>query len=216
VRHQRIWLLLLIPLAACNRVPEEQTRARLERPEVLGRAILDELNSARAEPEIYAKRLESRRPFYKDTVLELPGHTPLQTREGAAALDEAVNELEDMDPIPALIWSDALTRAAREFGKDIGPKGLVTHTASDGSTPADRIRRYVPAANITGEAISFGPADPESVIADLLVDDGVPGRGHRKILTNPQYRFAGVACGAHSRYRTMCVIDLADQRGATR
>jgi hypothetical protein len=58
--------------------------------------------------------------------------------------------------------------------------------------------------------ISFGPEQPPAVVIDLVVDDGVPDRGHRKILLDDRLRFAGAACGPHTIYRTMCVIDLAD------
>ena len=60
------------------------------------------------------------------------------------------------------------------------------------------------------EVISFGPEDAASVIIDLVVDDGVRNRGHRKILLDPGYRVAGAACGPHKTFRVVCVIDFAD------
>jgi uncharacterized protein YkwD len=55
------------------------------------------------------------------------------------------------------------------------------------------------------------------VVIGLLVDDGVPSRGHRHNILSADARFAGVGCGHHTEYGTMCVIDFAGgyrERGA--
>jgi uncharacterized protein YkwD len=44
---------------------------------------------------------------------------------------------------------------------------------------------------------------------ELLIDDGVKGRGHRMNLLDPAARFLGVGCGPHSICGTMCVLDFA-------
>lgn len=44
----------------------------------------------------------------------------------------------------------------------------------------------------------------------LIVDDGVPDRGHRQAIFNPAYTQVGVSCGRHVVYDWVCVIDLAD------
>jgi uncharacterized protein YkwD len=46
-------------------------------------------------------------------------------------------------------------------------------------------------------------------VQGLLIDDGVADRGHRRNLLDPAVRVAGIACGRHAAYGTMCVIDLA-------
>ena len=50
---------------------------------------------------------------------------------------------------------------------------------------------------------------PTGVMSQLLVDDGVADRGHRQSLLNPAWRFVGIACGGHSVYGGMCVLDFA-------
>ena len=57
--------------------------------------------------------------------------------------------------------------------------------------------------------ITYGSNTAEEVVAQLVVDDGVPDRGHRRLLYDPALRYAGVSCGPHPGYGTMCVIDLA-------
>jgi uncharacterized protein YkwD len=57
------------------------------------------------------------------------------------------------------------------------------------------------------ENVQYGrAASAHEVIADLVIDDGVPDRGHRRNALDPNVRVAGVACGPHATYGQMCVI----------
>ncbi len=171
--------------------------------------LVNQLNHMRSDPAEFAGWLEARRIYYSGRLLRMPGQIAIQTQEGVTALDEAVAALRETKPMPPLDVSDALRNSAADHARDIGPKGLVAHEGSDGSSPQDRILRYSKQFRSTAEVISFGPSDPASVIADLLVDDGVANRGHRRILLDPQYKVAASACAPHTTYRTVCVIDLA-------
>ena len=68
-------------------------------------------------------------------------------------------------------------------------------------------RPRVVAKRKAGENISYGSAGLQVVI-DLIVDDGVPSRGHRKNILDPGFHDVGIAIGPHLRYGTMCVMDL--------
>ena len=59
------------------------------------------------------------------------------------------------------------------------------------------------------ENIAYGGYSARGVVIQLIVDDGVPGRQHRRNIFNPDYRFVGVACGTHTRLHDMCVMDFA-------
>jgi uncharacterized protein YkwD len=47
------------------------------------------------------------------------------------------------------------------------------------------------------------------IVISLLVDDGVPSRGHRRNLLDKAFKFIGLSLGAHPVYRHMCVMDFA-------
>ena len=64
-------------------------------------------------------------------------------------------------------------------------------------------------AGMSAETISYGYASAREVVVQLIVDSRVANRGHRKTIFGAGYSLAGVACGPHSAYGAMCVIDFA-------
>ena len=64
-------------------------------------------------------------------------------------------------------------------------------------------------AGLSAENISYGFEDPRDVVRQLIIDSGVPNRGHRRNIFAASYQLAGVACGPHRAYGYMCVIDFA-------
>ena len=73
----------------------------------------------------------------------------------------------------------------------------------------DRLNRYGRWNGRLGENISYGWSDAREIVMQLIVDDGTPGRDHRKTLLDPGFRKVGVACGRHAKYRAMCVLTFA-------
>jgi uncharacterized protein YkwD len=175
------------------------------------RAVLEELNLARTHPSQYARYVEDhRRNFKGPLVVVIDGRKPTRTLEGITAVDEAIAFLKRVNPAPALSASRPLTLSARDHVKDIGPRGMTGHAGSGGSQPADRIGRYTRPRTISGELITFGSVTARSIVVQLIVDDGVAGRDHRRNLFDPAFRLAGIAIGPHRTYEEVCVVDLAD------
>ena len=173
----------------------------------LERGVLAEVNRARTDPDGYADLLEARIKYYRGVFYRAPGdETALQTREGVAAVREAIAALRAARPMPALRLSDGLSHAARDHVRDEGPRGAMAHEGSDGSMPWDRADRYGHWKTRVSENLAFGPASPRDVVEELLIDDGVRDRGHRKAMLDPDLRVAGVSCGPHKSYRVMCDV----------
>lgn len=186
------------------------TRAQAQAPSTFERALLDEHNAARTDPAAYAAHIEALLPHFDGSVLRRPGsRVGLQTNEGATAVREAVRALRQQSPLPPLEWADGLWRAARDHALDQGPRGATGHVGSDGSSMDARIRRYGVWSVTAAENIDYGSANARDVLISLIVDDGVPSRGHRRNIFNPNLRVMGGACGVHTRYRSMCVMDYA-------
>lgn len=122
------------------------------------------------------------------------------------ALRSLVDELKNLAPLRILKPDRGIYNAAQKHAKDQeAHQWTLLHTGSDGSEPWDRIKKFSPAMMSTGENIagSYPKPSPRDIVIQLLVDDGVPGYGHRRNLLDPVWTH--VACltdGLHeSMYR---------------
>ena len=173
----------------------------------LENGVIDELNLARSNPQAYAAALERDLQFYQGTLFRRPGdEAALQTREGAAAVREAIRVLRGTRPLSPFHTIEGITLAARDHVKDQAPRGLMNHRGTDGSMAWDRVSRYGDWKAKISENMTFGPATPHEVVSALLIDDGIPDRGHRKNILDPEVSVVGISCGPHKSYRVMCDI----------
>jgi len=175
----------------------------------LEKGVIIELNRARSNPAGYAKKLADFKEHYVGNYIYFAGRTQVITEEGAAAVNEAIGFLKSTTAVPLLRVSRGLCAAAKAHAKDQGPKGLVSHEGSDNSSPEERINRFGTWGKAFGENIEYGNFNAEEIVMQLIIDDGVPGRGHRKNIFNPLYRVVGIGFGPHQRYGQMCVMDFA-------
>ena len=175
----------------------------------LENAVVYEINMARTAPKDYSSFLEQCKKYYDKKFVRLPGETPILTKEGVGAVVEAIRFLRSVKPLPPLNPSKGMSSGAKDHVKDQGTSGSSQHRGSDGSQPWDRVNRYGAWEESIGENIAYGSNKARDIVLSLIIDDGVPGRGHRKNIFNPDFRVIGVAFGRHSTYRTVCVIILA-------
>ena len=178
--------------------------------------IIPELNQLRRDPPRYARYLEQLLTHFEGTLLHRPGRSGLRTEEGASAVEEAIGVLRHTRLVGQLRWSSGLSRAARDHVQDQGRIGAMSHLGTDSSTPATRMNRYGRWDVSAGESVALGTNPAREVVLQLLIDDGVKSRGHRKTLLNPGYTVAGAACGPHKGYEQICVIDFAARYSETK
>lgn len=169
--------------------------------------VLAELNRARENPRAYAAMLDTIANWYDGKLLRRPGAgIVFETVEGAPAVREAAKVLKRMASMPGFEHADGLAQAARDHVRDQGPRGRMGHRGRDGSSTADRVERYGKWHLVLSENIAYGPLDARGMVVGLIVDDGVPDRGHRRNIFDPRVRIAGVSCGEHKVYERMCVV----------
>lgn len=181
--------------------------------------VLAAVNAARADPAAAAQSLGGLRRSYRSDFrydyYTLPGRAErMLTQEGVGAVNEAIGFLARQEREAPVEDGPLLARAAADHVAEQRASGRVGHADPDGEGPADRLRRHGGGDEVA-EVITYGAADAADVVRQLIVDDGVPERDHRAILFDPRLRYAGVSCGPHPVYRTMCVIDFAMTRDGT-
>ena len=160
--------------------------------------VLRELNRVRADPSALARELRESAPAdAKAWDLSADPH----------AVDEAIEFLSRQAPLPPLNSDGRLAEAAFEHAAGQGPTGELGHGAP--GSLGRRIQGQGLWPGLCGETISYGQTTPRDVVKQLIVDFGVADRGHRQLIFSQGFELAGVACGPHKAYGSMCVIDLA-------
>lgn len=176
---------------------------------MLERNVLIEINRVRADPVGYAAHLRDYRRYYDGNIVAAPGmKVRYITEEGVAPVDEAVDFLERQGRRRPLAPADLLRAAAIDHCAEQAADGTLGHVGADGSDPGTRVRRRGGGIYV-GEVITYGSDNAADVVRQLIVDDGVADRGHRKLVFADDIDFAGVSCGPHPAFGTMCVVDVA-------
>jgi uncharacterized protein YkwD len=200
-----IFFICSVPGLSTNAVRAADDFSRLEQD------VFDEINQARTNPGSYLSYLKDLRRLYAGKQIRLSGNYVINTREGIPAVDEAVQYLQDTSSMPSLEWSNGMSLGAMDHVAEQGPAGETGHRSGDGRHPLDRMNHYGEGQGMIAENIAYGRLPARMMVLAFIIDDGIPDRGHRKNLFNPELRYAGVACGDHKQFGIMCVIDFAGE-----
>jgi len=171
--------------------------------------LLNEINQVRAHPDVYSKYLQSLKPFFKGKDYQPNGQPSLKTNEGWDAVQDAIIFLSAAKPQGRLNTSRGLRLAAVTHFRDQNATGAIGHRGASSSMIEDRVKPFGTWQGAIGESLSYGNESARERVLTWLIDDGVVSRGHRKRLLSPDYNVAGLSCGAHPRFGTMCVLTLA-------
>jgi uncharacterized protein YkwD len=162
--------------------------------------LLEELNFARTQPRDYAQVLLDEAASPRSQASSFAWENPRD-------LDEAVAFLMRQRPLPPLKANGRLGDAALSYASLQGRQGGFGHQSA-GLSLSQRMQERGLFAGMMAEDISYGYRRPRDVVRQLIVDSGVPSRGHRNNIFGA-YQSVGIGCGPHRVYGAMCVLDFA-------
>ncbi len=125
--------------------------------------MIDEINYVRTNPKDYIQ--------YIDTYTEYWGNVPSEVKAGK----ELKRELNSMTPLDSLHFSQEIYDQCLAHANWMKRTGKFRHSDYD-----------------FAENLVSGDEEVRMAILSLLIDDGIPSRGHRKNLLDPE--FTKVAC----------------------
>ena len=171
--------------------------------------LLNEINQARAHPEVYASYLEKLKPLFNGNEYMPTGQEAFKTVEGWSAVEDAIKFLRATKPVEPLGTSNGLRLAALAHVKDQSRTGATGHKGNDSSLIEQRVKPFGTWQGGIGENLGYGDASARERLLTWLIDDGFPSRGHRRRIMSADYRVAGVSCGPHPEFQIVCVLTLA-------
>lgn len=175
--------------------------------------ILNEVNRVRTNPQGYIEYLKNVKKNMNGNMLSIPGGV-LQTTEGVSAIDDAIRDLERVSGLKPFQFSEGLSEVANFQLTDLKDNIKLMHTGKDGSDPFTRIKRVgFVEGDISGEniAVLLYPGDVKDIVRSLVVDDGVPDRGHRKNILAEKFNELGIAYGISKNGAKVCVMVFASK-----
>jgi uncharacterized protein YkwD len=172
--------------------------------------LLNEINKARAEPQVYAGYLEKLKPLFKGKLYTAEGmENGLETQEGWDAVEDAIKFMRAAKPLGPLSACEGLRLAAVTHVKDQSASGSTGHAGADKMLIEERVKPFGAWQGGIGENLVYGSESARERLLTWLIDDGVKTRGHRRRVMSDDYKVAGVSCGPHPEFGTMCVLTLA-------
>ncbi len=146
-------------------------------------SMVNEINLMRSNPAGYVRYVEA---YVADQ----------KANDGFPIDDNAVNELvRELRASPALSTLQPLGciyTAAQKHGQDLKTMGRTDHQGSDGKWPWDRVLDACSDLTDGNENLVGGPESVRESVMILLIDNGIPARGHRKTLMRSDWEY--VAC----------------------
>lgn len=121
----------------------------------IDKEIFDMVNKVRNDPKSFVPYLEKVLSQLDGDVIRREGKANIKTNEGAKAVKEAIEYLNKAPRAEALTWSPELAKACKEHVEDTGPKGLMQHEGSKGTTVKERLSALGKLINCYGENLSF-------------------------------------------------------------
>ena len=187
-------------------IPKLDTARNVDYLSTVEKDVVLEMNKARSNPTLYAEL------YIEPRVKKFSGNVyngNIMTNEGVTVVKDCVSFMKKSKSLSVLTPEKGLSLAAQQHSSTQGETDQTGHTGVDGSDPFTRIKRYG-TFKTAGENIDYGATSGREIVISLLIDDGVPSRGHRKNIMNKAFSSTGIGyTKRHKTYGAVCVITYA-------
>lgn len=108
--------------------------------------------------------------------------------EDVKALQTLYDTLLKMKPLSILQPDEGIYKACIKHAKDQAPTNRLNHQGRDGSWPYERVIKFSPKMEDGNENLAYNShATVRIIVLQLLIDEGIPGYGHRYNMLNPAW-----------------------------
>jgi len=114
-------------------------------------------------------------------------------------INSLMNTLKHMKAVGALYFNDNMYKLAKCFAEESGASGYTGHNRKTCKKGYD------------AECCSYGYETGRHITIQLLIDEGVPSLGHRRICLDNSMYTIGVNIHSHAKYVHCCVLDFKRQ-----
>ncbi|MCL6524437.1 MAG: CAP domain-containing protein [Thermoflavifilum sp.] len=163
------------------------------------KAILEVINRMRSHPAA----------FYTQVIEPYVRQKPTAIHFTHSYVHSLRKEMLALSALPPLVENDTLQQTALELARDIVEHqgGRLSHNTSQGLDFAQRFQQA--GIGCGAENLYTGThRTAEDVVADWLIDQGVPSLGHRKNLLHSSYTRAGLVVLTNPKGQIWVVLDL--------
>lgn len=145
--------------------------------------------------------------FYEATTRVFILQFPEAYRQEVKSLENDINKIEG--PLPLFIPDAGLIRMSSAHCIDLKSRGgVISHKSSSGKDFGQRIKE-AGSYRCGAENIFFGSDGSLEVLIMLLVDYGVPDKGHRLNLLDPSFGRMGISSSRVAPKKTIIVQEFA-------
>lgn len=149
------------------------------------------LNLIRTYPALFAKTVLKKYPA-------LSGNDHLA--DDKYYFQSLVDTLLTMQPKAMLLPNDACFQSAKSHAWQSGISNYVGHQRGSAESKA---KKYY-----NGECCDYGRSTPLEIVMSLVIDEGIPNLGHRKICLM-DFSGIGVSIQPHKKFGTNAVLDFS-------
>lgn len=180
--------------------------------------ILKYVNQARTAPKDFAQYVkEEIALFTSETQMPLYPGLNYRVNESKKTWLDCVDFLTKQKPLPPYEISKALNTIAEDHATDLVLHDMFGHVSSDGSDVTARLKKrcgtrgtgYL-AENVGSDFKIKGRNHALKTVLGLIIDDGVPDRGHRDNIFSPNMNYIGM-CAKVQNDKIITVMNFHSQ-----